>query len=87
MGVPYSIDLDYNSALEINVNYHIYPDRASYLPRNLTIDILDAAGSTVMQEQIERADIDAVELPFTISIEERFSLKIIYSNLEIIEQF
>jgi hypothetical protein len=82
-----SIELDYYSALEINVICKIYPDRESYLPRDLAVEILDIAGSVVMQERIETADIDAVELPFSIAIDERFSLKIIYHNLEIIEQF
>jgi Protein of unknown function (DUF1822) len=82
-----SIELDYYSALAINVTCYIHPNLSSYLPSNLTIAILDTIGSHVMEERIERADIDAIELAFTISIDERFSLKIIYNNLEIIEQF
>ncbi len=82
-----SIELDYYSALEINVICKIYPDREPYLPRNLTIDVLDITGSIVIQEQVESPNIDAITLRFTIAIDERFNLRINYLDREIIEQF
>jgi hypothetical protein len=79
--------LEYNSALETDVTFSIYPDPEPYLPINLTIEILDEAGSVVMEERVSSGNIDAIELTFTLAIEEHFGLRITYHDREIIEQF
>ncbi|WP_017655041.1 DUF1822 family protein [Fortiea contorta] len=70
-----------------DIRLRVYPgDDAIYLPPNLQLIVLDAAGNMGMEAQARTAD-DWMQLEFNCQHEEKFSVKIILGETSLVEEF
>ncbi|MBL1179329.1 DUF1822 family protein [Pantanalinema sp. GBBB05] len=71
---------------DIGVHLRVYPVNTETLPPALSLGILDEAGNIVLQEQTREAD-DWIQLKFSGSLNDRFSVHVAWNGTEIVENF
>jgi hypothetical protein len=75
------------SETEVGICVWVYPtNNAAHLPPYLQVIVLDESESIIMEEQTGDAE-DSVELEFSVEPTELFSIKIIWGDVSITEDF
>ncbi len=72
---------------EMDISVEVHPKKGqAYLPPNLQLMVLDNLGEAVM-EAIARSANNHIQLQFSGSLEERFSVKVALGDVSVIENF